>query len=224
MHRGFYEDLPLHPEVANFLPQLRELLLLGRRQDPGGPLARVNLGLLHPVPDRELTIVEKLAEALKEMGGEYVLPFTFKNAAGTRTSHHLFFVSKHPLGYNIMKGIMAGESSSAAQGVASFQYSPADERFPMLFALSRPLDDLADDLLKKFSGRRLTVQQIFDLHNVGTPYIMPNYKAALMKLEAEGKITCDPADRPMRKGERTMADHVTVTFPKKRKSRKAREQ
>lgn len=175
-------------------------------------------------PDRELTIVEKLAEALKEMGGEYVLPFTFKNAAGTRTSHHLFFVSKHPLGYNIMKGIMAGESSSAAQGVASFQYSPADERFPMLFALSRPLDDLADDLLKKFSGRRLTVQQIFDLHNVGTPYIMPNYKAALMKLEAEGKITCDPADRPMRKGERTMADHVTVTFPKKRKSRKAREQ
>lgn len=160
--------------------------------------------------DRELTIVEELAKALKEMGGKYVLPFTFKNDAGTRTSHHLLFVSKHPLGYGIMKEIMAGESSLSQQGVASFQYSPADERFPLLFALSRPLDELADQLLEHFAGRQLTVEQIFEFHNVGTPYILTNYKAALLKLEAAGKIACDPAKR--RKN--TMADHVKVTFPK----------
>jgi hypothetical protein len=152
--------------------------------------------------DRELAIVEELAEALKEMGGKYVLPFTFKNDAGTRTSHHLFFVNKHPLGYRIMKGIMAGESSLTQQGVASFQYSPADERFPLLFALSRPLDQLADQLPEHFAGRQLTVGQIFELHNGGTPYNLPNYEAALLKLEAAGKVVCDPADRPMRKGER----------------------
>ena len=166
--------------------------------------------------DRELAIVEELAEALKEMGGKYVLPFTFKNDAGTRTSHHLFFVSKHPLGYGIMKGIMAGESSLSEQGVASFQYSPADERFPLLFALSRPLDELAHQLLEHFAGRQLTVEQIFDFHNVGTPYIPANYKAALLKLEAAGKITCDPAKR--RKN--TMADHVRVTFPTTPKRKK----
>ena len=163
--------------------------------------------------DRELAIVEELADALKEMGGRYVLPFTFKNEAGTRTSHHLFFVSKHPLGYRIMKEIMAGESSLAQQGVASFQYSAADERFPLLFALSRPLDALADGLLQGFAGRRLTVRDVFELHNVGTPYTLPNYKAALLKLEAAGRITCDPAKRPSRKGEKTLAEHVTVTFP-----------
>lgn len=92
--------------------------------------------------DRELTIVEELAEALKAMGGKYVLPFAFRNDKGTRTTHHLIFVSKHVLGYTIMKSIMAGESSSSSQGVASFRYSPADARFPMLFALARPLDDL----------------------------------------------------------------------------------
>ncbi|MEQ9414065.1 MAG: three-Cys-motif partner protein TcmP, partial [Cyclobacteriaceae bacterium] len=50
-------------------------------------------------PDvRELIIVEELTQALKDMGGQYVLPFRFRNSKGSRTSHHLFFVSKHPLG------------------------------------------------------------------------------------------------------------------------------
>lgn len=163
--------------------------------------------------DRELTIVEELAQALKEMGGRFVLPFTFRNDAGTRTSHHLFFVSKHPLGYGIMKEIMARESSTAEQGVASFQYSPADERFPLLFALNRPLDDLAADLMVKFAGRRRSVREIFEEHNVGTPYVLPNYKAALLKLESEDKIACDPPERRKLKGVPTMADHVRVAFP-----------
>jgi hypothetical protein len=30
-------------------------------------------------PQRELLIVEAVSEALKEMGGKYVLPFCFKN-------------------------------------------------------------------------------------------------------------------------------------------------
>jgi hypothetical protein len=144
---------------------------------------------------------------------------TFKADAGTRTSHHLFFVSKHPLGYGIMKGIMAGESSSSQQGVASFQYSPADERFPLLFALTRPLDQLADQLLEDFAGRQLTVAEISELHNVGTPFILANYKAALLSLEAGGKITCDPAERRMRKGEKTMADHAKVTFPRPKRKK-----
>jgi three-Cys-motif partner protein len=44
--------------------------------------------------DREIAIVEEIAEALKALGGKYVLPFTFKTEKGTRTSHHLIFVSK----------------------------------------------------------------------------------------------------------------------------------
>lgn len=46
--------------------------------------------------ERELTIVEEICQALVEMGGEYTLPFGFKNAKGTRTKHHLIFVSKQP--------------------------------------------------------------------------------------------------------------------------------
>ena len=55
---------------------------------------REKLKLLKP-EQRELTIVEEICEALVEMGGKYVLPFRFKNDKGSRTSHHLIFVSKH---------------------------------------------------------------------------------------------------------------------------------
>ncbi|MCP3163541.1 three-Cys-motif partner protein TcmP [Myxococcus qinghaiensis] len=165
--------------------------------------------------DRELAIVEELAKALIEMGGKYVLPFTFMNKNGTRTTHHLVFVSKHVLGYTIMKEIMAGESSGGSQGVATFRYNPADDRFPLLFSLTRPLDDLVGRLASDFSGQQLTMAQVFERHHVGTPYIKRNYKEALRRLEAKGLVQASPtaADRPSRKGEVTFADDVLVKFP-----------
>lgn len=164
---------------------------------------------------RELTIVEELAEALQEMGGDYVHPFCFKNNMGTRTSHHLIFVSKHPRGYEIMKEIMAKESSRIEQGVPSFEYCPADERQPILFEVARPLDDLGEMLLKEFAGKRITMQQIYASHHVGRRYIKSNYKDILRKLEAQGRIKTNPpaSERPTRKGEVTFADSTQVVFP-----------
>ena len=57
--------------------------------------------------ERELAIVEAISQALKEEGGEYILPFCFKTQSCHRSSHHLIFVSKHIRGYQIMKEIMA---------------------------------------------------------------------------------------------------------------------
>src|SRR5690606_28030769 len=45
--------------------------------------------------EREATIVNELAEALKQFGHRFVLPFCFKNESGKRTKHHLIFVSKN---------------------------------------------------------------------------------------------------------------------------------
>lgn len=168
---------------------------------------------------RELTIVEEICEALREMGGKYVLPFAFKDARGTRTKHHLIFVSKHPLGYGIMKEIMARESSTAEQGVASFEYNPAEKDQPLLFGLTRPLEDLEGMLLQQFAGQTLAMLEVFEKHNIDTPYIKKNYKDVLTKMEQEGTITAQPPHtaRPKRKGEITFADAVRVTFPSKPK-------
>jgi three-Cys-motif partner protein len=165
--------------------------------------------------ERELTVVEYICEALKEMGGKYVLPFRFRHEMGNRTSHHLIFVSKHPKGYEIIKEIMAKESSEQTQGVPSFEYNPATLQQPLLFELTRPLDELESMLLDTFSGKSMTMKDIYNQHHVGKPYISKNYKTALSNLEAQNKIVADPPanKRPKKKGAVTFADSVKVTFP-----------
>ena len=163
--------------------------------------------------DRESLIIQDLADALREVGGKYVLPFAFKNEQGTRTKHHLIFTSKNFRGYEIMKGIMAKESSEQEQGVPSFEYSPASRIYPLLFALNRPLDDLEEMLLTEFAGQKLAMKQIYERHSVDKPYIEANYKKALTNMEIAGKINADPPANRRRKG--TFADWVVVTFPRR---------
>ena len=161
--------------------------------------------------ERELAIVEELSQALQSHGDRYVLPFRFRDDSGNRTSHHLIFVSKHFKGYEIMKNIMAKESSAHNQGVPSFEYNPALERQPLLFELSRPIEDLENMLLNEFAGETLTMYEIYKRHNVGRQYISRNYKDVLLSLETRGIIKTEPANR--RKG--TFGDKVKVTFPKR---------
>ncbi|MFA4910841.1 MAG: three-Cys-motif partner protein TcmP [Desulfobacteria bacterium] len=159
---------------------------------------------------REVMIVEELCQSIKSYGSRYVLPFTFKDARGRRTSHHLIFISKNSRGYEIMKDIMARESSSQTQGVPSFEYNPADflPKQCLLFQLSRPLHDLKEMLLEEFAGQTLTMREIYEQHNVDTPYVKKNYKSVLWELEEEGKITASSH----RTG--TFADSVMAIFPK----------
>jgi len=126
-----------------------------------------------------------------------VLPFRFRDERGSRTSHHLIFVSKHFKGYEIMKDIMAQESSTHDQGVPSFEYNPADMRFPLLFELTRPLDDLEDLLLRAFAGQVLTMKDIYERHS---------------SMEKKRRIKGDPPAEERRSG--TFADHVRVVFPR----------
>ena len=167
-----------------------------------------------PPREREFAVVEELTKALTEMGGRYVLPFTFKNANGTRTSHHLVFVTKHVRGYEIMKEIMAKESIEE-QGVPAFEYNPATTRQPLLFELARPLDELEGMLLDRFAGKEMRMVDIYDAHHIGRRFIKSNYKEALLSLESQGRVAISPAvdNRQKRNGRPTMGDNVVASFP-----------
>ncbi|OBQ22701.1 MAG: hypothetical protein AN488_07225 [Anabaena sp. WA113] len=163
--------------------------------------------------DREFTIIEAICEALKEIGIKYVQPFRFKHEKKNRTSHHLIFVSKDKRGYQIIKDIMAKESSYQNQGVPSFEYNPADYRQLSLFESSTPLDDLEQMLLDEFASQTMSMEEIYIQHNVGRNYIKQNYQTALKNLESQGKITTEPPVNERRKN--TFGDSVKVTFPPK---------
>lgn len=116
-----------------------------------------------------------------------------------------------------MKQVMAGESSSAEQGVPTFEYSPATRKQPLLFELARPLDDLREMLLEQFAGQTRTMDEIYEAHNYGRRYIEKNYKDVLTTLELEGRIVGAPPHHTRRKqhGKTTCAGRTRFTFPKK---------
>ena len=161
--------------------------------------------------ERELTILNALAESLKALNNYYVLPFRFmKN--GKRTSHYLILVSKHVLGYSIMKDIMYRESSEYTDEVASFSYIPTQHlQLSLLSLYDRKLDTLGEELLIKFAGKTLTVKEIYNKHQVGTPFVLKNYKTALLRLEEQGKIFCTSTKK--RRPANTMGDDIKVSFP-----------
>lgn len=209
----FFNYNRINPGISNDLVGERMNDLFGEQR--AGAI-RVKLNRLSPTPDkREDLIIEEFTQALKETGSKYVLLFTFRSEKGQRTSHYIIFATKNPTGYNIMKGIMAGESSDQDQGVPSLKYSPGPRNLQFQFAAPKPLDELGEMLLVEFAGRELTMLQVYERHNVGKPFLKQNYKKALTKLEAEGRISVKPSckERPKWKGEVTFGDNVVVKFP-----------
>ena len=163
--------------------------------------------------ERESFIVEAMSSALKQMSGKgrFVLPFRFRSEQGTRTTHHLFFVTKHFKGYDLMKQVMNKHCTSQHEGSVNFEFNPADKRQPSLYALQRPLDELGPMLLEDFAGQTLGIDAIYEKHSVGTPYLKADYRKMLCDLERDGKITMDQPCPPRKKG--TLAPHVLVSFP-----------
>jgi three-Cys-motif partner protein len=167
--------------------------------------------------EREEIILDKLKEVFKEWGMNYVLAFPFKSNSGNRTTHFLIFISKHILGYNIMKDIMGSCSSTCPQGVPSFEFNPmAAKRSQLqLFELEKPLDNLKRVLLVDFAGKSLTTKEIVEQHHMDKPYLEKNYRAALLSLESEKKIETNRSQRKARAG--TFPKDMLVKFPLKRK-------
>jgi len=116
-----------------------------------------------------------------------------------------------------MKDIMHSVSSEYDDGVANFSYIPEqNEQLSILFGYSKPLDSLGEGLLKRYSGRTMTMAEIYKDHNVGTPFISSNYKEALRRLESANLITTSPPAEKRRNakdGSKTFGDNVMVKFP-----------
>lgn len=165
---------------------------------------------------REPIVIDAYKQALEDVGGTYVKEFCFKVENSTRTSHYLIGVSKHPLGYKLMKDVMGAASSTAARGVPSFAFDKKDAVMPSLFA-SLAFEDLKEMLLNEFAGTTLLHREIYERHHVGRSFVERNYKDALLELEAAGAVTMDPplANRPLSRGAPTLGPKVNVTFPPK---------
>jgi three-Cys-motif partner protein len=163
--------------------------------------------------DREVLVMASLAEALKALGGKFVLPFRFKMPDTDRTSHYLIFVSKNFLGYDIMRAVMAKASSYAVEGVPSFEYTT---RPPLFMPDGRTITALAEALTTDLAGTAMSFGEVFKQHSEDKLYVMPNYREALLRLEEAKRVTMIPpaAERRPYKGRPSLPEDVIVTFPR----------
>jgi len=163
---------------------------------------------------KEEAILAALEASLNVPGKRYVQTFRFRDSHGN-VSHHLVFVTKNPTAHKIMKGIMGHESSSFVEDVPSFEYMVNAPQ--KLFETYSPIEELIDDLVKRFRGRTVTIEQIIAEHHYGTRYVDKNYQEALRRLCYDrGAVTAvrGPMSPTLNPKKRDMPlKNTFITFP-----------
>jgi hypothetical protein len=129
-----------------------------------------------------------------------------------RTSHYLVFATKEPLGAKIMKDILGNESSWTEGGTPGYECSPKPKETSILDCLD-PVDELADELGTTYAGQVMTVAKLYLDHALERLHTPRQYKDALKRLEAKGRLRPTPPASERREG--TLADHVVIQFPQK---------
>ncbi|MEP7234282.1 MAG: three-Cys-motif partner protein TcmP [Ignavibacteriota bacterium] len=168
---------------------------------------RLVLSPLSP-PEREKKIIEEMQNALIANGANHVLAYPFKRGSGKGVTHHIIFATKSKRGYTIMKEIMSKLGTEVTDGFSLLEHDPS-KQIGLVF--EDPIEKLATELLKEFSGETINTIGVFNKHNVGKPYLLRNYKKALMLLEKKSIVSTKPSidERPPN----TFGDNVIITFP-----------
>ena len=148
---------------------------------------------------REDLVLDALEQALRGIGAKFFLPYRFRMPDG-RTSHHLVFVTTKRMGYDTMKKSMARFSAKTHDDIPMFEFvqgTPRSEQLSFLDiqTLTPPrhfpfsVRQLADTIYNRYRGRKIGLVNVFDAMNVGTPYVLKNFKDAAIDLRARTLAT-----------------------------------
>jgi three-Cys-motif partner protein len=210
----FFNFNRINAAITNpqFKPHVDALFGVERAED-----LRRRIGYCRTPTQRRDLIVETLKEALKSVHGKYSKEFLFRTDNG-HPSHFIIMTSKSVKAYDIMKTIMANESTGLYSEVPNFGHDPLDEyqkNAPSLFGdLDFKIEDLKERILSEFKGQSVTFGTLFIRHNVGTNFIRKNYSNAILELEEQKKIEVFPPATERKRGSRvTCSDDVLIVFP-----------
>lgn len=165
--------------------------------------------------DKRVDIILKyFMEMCRDCGAKYIRPFQINIRDTNRIGHHLVFLSKHVLGFSIIKDVMAKYSDSI-NGVPTFIFKDKPGERGMQEELEigfSPIDNLKRILLTNFTGQQTTIKEIkSELDQQELPFIRKNIVDAIISLEKEGLII-DETEKPRRIG--TFGDKRKIKFLK----------
>ena len=135
--------------------------------------------------------------------------FPKKNAP----SHYLVFITKNILGYRLMKELIKSYSTSSTGSLFEFDPHSSSKGLNLFQNSNSMAEILGNELLKRFSGKKISVIELINQHTYRTPYVLNDYQEALKYLYfTEGKINCvTENNKAPRKN--SMNPKNTVIFP-----------
>ncbi len=165
---------------------------------------------------REDVIVSEMEGAMHDIGFSFVLPFSFKTEGRERTSHYVFFITRNKTAFNVMKDIMFKIGEKDSHGVGRYGFIPSSDKekgiqLSLVDLYVNPYDQFKDYLCKRYAGKRLSVEQLYDKDTLNTPFVKKQYKDVLKVLEMDGIIRCEPSFQERRKN--TFSDKTLIFFP-----------
>ena len=160
---------------------------------------------------REGAILDAVETAFKELGARS--PVRYRLVSDGRSSHYLMFVSKHELGTDIMKSVMSAESPRDEEGVPASSSTRRGIWPQEMFPVS-PLDDLAEELARKFGGQFLNgFNELYSRSN-HPRFGQAEHKKALRILERKGlfSVVSYSAKRTEHNGELSIPLNAILMF------------
>jgi len=170
--------------------------------------------------EKEDLIIARYYDIVKrDIGAEYITGFKIEKENRRTVSHYLIHITRHELGFRIMKSIMwgVGKTEAGRGGLALMQKSLTDGH--VLF--DPEWDAFKQSILKELTTPRKVAYFYHDLTSRSDNlFCEPAYREALLELEQEGSIivldskgksTTASTRRPYN-GKPTLSDKHTITI------------
>lgn len=147
------------------------------------------------VPQRLNLIIDSLGEEYKTFLSENVFytAFKFQEEDSDGTSHYILHLTKGSRGYDLIKTIYNDFANVGTifDGVNTYTFDAKTygKEINELFDLKAiNIEKLAEELLKKYKGKEISADQLFEEHHTTGLYSRSHYIQALRKLHCEEKI------------------------------------
>lgn len=171
------------------------------------------------------TVAERLNLIIDSLGKEYnailktqvfYTAFKFQEEDSDGTSHYILHFTKGPRGFDLVKTIYNDFANVGTMfdGVNTYTFDAKqlDEPISLFDYKSINIDKLKDELQTKFSGRTITADRLFELHQMNQLYCRAHYQEALRRLVDEGKLKSDFTDNKNHKKSVILSKYCTLKF------------
>lgn len=191
----------MYEPLSRFLPVKTQHEHMDSLFDTGEWRRVLELGLRYGV--RESFLRDLYRDQLKTCA-KYVWPFQLKDPDRDRTMYYLFHCSNNPKGIKVMKEVMYRRGT-----VGTYSYQGREAPQGMLFSIEPNLNELGQALLREFSGRKISFNEIIEA-TLEWPFIEKHYRSVLNNLKEKGLIKKTPIET---KGQRGFGLKDIAIFP-----------